>query len=107
MHEQDPYDTVLAITEAVGPATAYLARRLFDQAAREASQSCLDLLRYARSFTPTRVERAALRLIDYGALDVASLRFILEQELDVLAGRADAELDGQLLLGLSADQLSR
>ena len=105
MREQEAYDTVLAITEAVGPATAYLARRLFDQATREACQRCLDLLRYARSFTPTRVERAARRLIDYGALDVASLQFILEHDLDTLVDRPDAEFDGQLRLGLTSDEL--
>ena len=71
MHDQDPYDTLLAITEAVGPPTAYLARRLFEQAAREACQRCLPLLSYARSFSALRVERAAIRLIDHGIEDAA------------------------------------
>jgi len=106
MHDQGPYDTLLAITEAVGPATAYLARRLFEQAAREACQRCLDLISYARSFTSARVERAAIRLLDHGLDDAASLRFVLENDLDALADRPDAELDGQLRLGFGADGAS-
>jgi hypothetical protein len=107
MADQDPDPTVLALTEAIGPATAFLARRLFDQANREACQRCLDLLCCARSFTPTRVERAALRLMDYGVQDVAALRFLLEHELDALVHREDTELDGQLGLGLTGAESSQ
>jgi hypothetical protein len=107
MGEQNPDQTVLALTEAVGPATAYLARQLFEQATRDACHCCLDLLRYARSFTPMRVERAALRLMDYGVQDVAALRFLLEHELDVLVHRADTEVDGQLGLGLTGAESSQ
>jgi len=106
MHDQGPYDTLLAITEAVGPATAYLARRLFEQTEREACQRCLDLISYARSFTPARVERAALRLLDHGLDDTASLRFVLEHDLDALADRPDTELDGQLRLGFDFGESS-
>jgi hypothetical protein len=107
MGEQNPDQTVLALTEALGPATAYLARRLFEQATRDACQRCLDLLCYARSFTPMRVERAALRLMDYGVQDVAALRFLLEHELDVLVHRADTELDGQLGLDFTGAESSQ
>lgn len=106
MPRQDPQQTVLAIISAVGPATGDLARRLFEQATHEASQRCLDVLCYARWFTPARVERAALRLMDYGVHDVAALRFLLEQELDGLFVRPDAELDGQLHLGFTAEEMS-
>ncbi len=104
MSQQDPQQTVLALISAVGPATGDLARRLFEQAVGEACQRCLDVLCYARWFTPTRVERAALRLMDYGIHDVAALRFLLEQELDGLVHRRDAELDGQLHLGFTAEE---
>ncbi len=101
MLEEHPQQTLLALTEAVGPATACLARRLIDSAIRDACQRCLHLLSYARWFTPARVERAALRLIAHGLEDLQSLRFLLEHDLDGLVGRTDAELDGQLRLGLT------
>ncbi len=104
----EPRQTVLSLTAAIGPATALLAQRLIESASREACQSCLDLLTYARWFTPPRVERAALRLMDYGIHDVASLRFLLEHDLDTLVGRTDVEFDGQLLLRFTdADQSHR
>jgi len=106
MREQEAYDTVLAITAAVGPATAYLARRLFEQTEREACHRGLDLISYARSFTSARVERAAIRLLDHGLDDAASLRFVLENDLDALADRPDAELDGQLRLGFDFGESS-
>jgi len=105
MHEQ--HQTILALTRAVGPATAYFARQPFDQANREACQPCLDLLCYARSFTPARVERAALRLMDYGNHDVVALRFLLGHDLDVLVHRAHTQLDGQLSLDLTGTESSR
>lgn len=105
MPQQDPQQTVLAIISAVGPATGDLARRQFEQAMHEACQRCLDVLCYARWFTPVRVEQAALRLMDYGLHDVAALRFLLEQELDGLLVRRDAELDGQLRLGFTAEEM--
>lgn len=74
---------------------------------QDACLRCLDLLCFARSFTPTRVERAALRLMDYGVQDVAALRFLLEHELDVLVLRADTEFDGQLGLGLTGAESSQ
>jgi len=100
MADQDPAHSVLALTQAIGPAAGFLARQLFDQAARDACQRCLVLLSYARSFTPIRVERAALRLMDYGIHELDALRFLLEHDLDALAPRADAEFDGQLALGI-------
>jgi len=107
MAGQDPAQSVLALTQAIGPAAGFLARRLFDQAARDACQHCLDLLSYARSFTPMRVERAALRLMDYGIHDLGALRFLLEQDLDALVLRADADFDGQLPLGLTGAESSQ
>ncbi len=101
MQEDDPHRTLLALTEAIGPATACLARRLIDSAIQDACQRCLHLLSYARWFTPARVERAALRLIANGLQDLESLRFLLEHDLDRLVGCIDADFDGQLPLGLT------
>lgn len=101
MRDDEPDQVILALTEAVGPATAILARRLIDSSMRDAYQSCLDLLRLAHRFAPPRVERAALRLIDYGVQDVAALRFLLAEGLDSYAGPSDADFDGQLHLRLS------
>ena len=100
MAQEDPQQTLLGLTEAIGPATAYLAQRLIESATRDACQRCFSLLCYARWFTPVRVERAALRLLDHGLEDLEASRFLLEQDLDALVGRVDAELDGQLLLPL-------
>jgi len=101
MPTSESTDILLELTSAVGPATAWFARRLFEQATHEACQQCLDLLCFARWFTPARVERAVLRLMDYGVQDADSLRLLLEHDLDSLIDRSDAELDGQLRLGFT------
>lgn len=100
MPQEDPHQILLDLTAAVGPATAYLARRLFESATHDACQRCLSLLCYARWFTPVRVERAALRLLEHDVHDPQAMRFLLEQDLDTLVDRVDVELDGQLLLAL-------
>jgi hypothetical protein len=108
MREEPSHQTVLNLTAAIGPATGYLARRLFEAASREACTRCLDLLSYARWFTPSRVEQAAVRLMDYGIYEVVSLRFLLENDLDISAGPSHADLDGQLLLRFTdTDQSQR
>ena len=100
MYEQDAHQTLLRLIAAIGPAAGYLAKKLIESASREACSSCLDLLSYANWFTPSRVERAALRLTDYGIYDVPTLRFLLVNDLDGLAGPREADLNGQLLLRL-------
>ena len=75
------------------------------QAARAACWNCQQLLFLARSFSPPRLEAAIARLMYYGVEDLASLRFILEQDLDQAARRYDADLDGQLHLPLESPQL--
>ena len=108
MHDEEPAQTVLRLTAAIGPATGLLAQRLIITANREACQDCLQLLSYAQWFTPARVERAALRLMDYGIYEVASLRFLLANDLDSLIGCTDKEFDGQLLLRFTdSDQSHR
>ena len=101
----DPQQTVLQIVSAVGPATGDLARLLIKQAVSEAYQRCLDVLCYARWFTPARVEHASRRLLSHGVHDVGAMRFLLENELDSLLIRHDADLDGQLFLKFDDDDV--
>jgi len=107
MGEREAYQTVVQLTAAVGPATGLLARRWMQSVLRDACADCRDLLHYARRFTPARVERAALRLMDYAIQDIASLRFLLDHEIDILVDRNEADLDGQLLLPFVDGQESR
>ena len=94
-----------ALASAVGPFTSWLAEKLWIQAARQACWDCQQLLCLAHSFSPSRLEAAIARLMYYDVEDLASLRFILEQDLDQAARRYDADLDGQLHLPLENPQL--
>ena len=105
MQPQDAKESMLALASAVGPFTSWLAERLWIQAARTACWDCQQLLCLARSFSPPRLEAAIARLMYYGVEDLASLRFILEQDLDQAARRYDADLDGQLHLPLESPRL--
>jgi hypothetical protein len=105
MQAQDAKESMLALASAVGPFTSWLAERLWTQAARRASWDCQQLLFLSRSFSPPRLEAAIARLSYYGVEDLASLRFILEQDLDLADRRYDADLDGQLHLPLKSTQL--
>jgi hypothetical protein len=105
MQPQEAKDSMLALASAVGPFTSWLAEKLWIQAARQACWDCQQLLCLARSFSPPRLEAAVARLMYYGVDDLASLRFILEQNLDQAARQYDADLDGQLHLPLESPQL--
>ena len=98
MPSQDHKESMLALASAIRPFTSLMVQRLWSQAAREASWASQQLLDYARSYSPTRLERAIDRLMSYGVQDLASLRFILEQDLDLVAIRGDADLDSQIHL---------
>lgn len=98
MDQQDTHQTLLRLIGAIGPAAGCLAKKLIESASREACSSCLDLLSYAKWFTPSRVERAALRLTDFGIYDLPTLRFLLVNDLDGLPGPREVDLNGQLLL---------
>lgn len=96
---------MLALASAIGPFTSWLTDRIWRQAARQACWDCQQLLCLARSFSPPRLEAAIARLMYYGTEDLASLRFILEQDLDRAARRYDADLGGQLHLPFQTPQL--
>ena len=104
MQPIDAKESMLALASTVGPFTSWLAERLWTQAARQACWDCQHLLSLGLSFSPSRLEAAISRLMYYGAEDLASLRFILEQDLDQVARRYDADLDGQLHLPLTNPQ---
>ena len=88
----------LALASAVGPFTAWLAERLWNHAAQQASWDCLELLSYARRYSPARLEVAVTRMMWYRAEDLASLRLVFAYDLDQLCLRSDGELEGQLEL---------
>ena len=98
MELHDTRDLTITQASAVGPFTSWLTRRLWTRAAREASWDCQQLLGLAHSFSSPRLEAAIARLMYYGVEDLGALRFVLEQELDQVARRYDADLDGQLHL---------
>ena len=104
MQPQEAKESTLALASAVGPFTSWLAERLWTQATREACWDCQQLLCLSHSFSPPRLEAAIARLMYYDVEDLASLRFILEQDLDQAARRYDADLDGQLHLPLGSPQ---
>jgi hypothetical protein len=102
MQPQGAKESMLALASAVGPFTSWLAERLWIQAARSAGWDCQQLHCLARSFSPPRLEAAIARPMYYGVEDLASPRFILEQDLNQAARRYDADLDGQLHLPLES-----
>ena len=80
----------------VGPATAWFIEGLWDQAVQEAYWQSLEVFQVARCYSPQRVERALIRLLDRRAAGLDALRFVLVEELDRLSGRPDADLYGQI-----------
>ena len=105
MQPQELKESMLALASAVGPFTSWLSEKLWIQAMRETCWDCQQLLCLARTFSPPRLEAAIARLTLYGVEDLASLRFVLEQDLDQVAQRYDANLDGQLHLPLESPRL--
>jgi hypothetical protein len=82
---------------AVGPATVWLIDRLWNLAAQEAYWQSLEVFQFATRYSPTRVERAVLRLMDRVEAGLNQLRFVLARELDRLSEPRDADLQGQLM----------
>jgi hypothetical protein len=105
MQQQEAKETLLALASTIGPFTSWLTEKIWIRAAREACWDCQQLLCIARSFSSPRVEAAIARLMYYGAEDLASLRFILQQDLDQVARRYDADLGGQIQLPFQTPHL--
>jgi len=68
----------------VGPATAALCDLILERRPHpeQGFRSCLGILRLARPFGAARLEAAAARAIDIGALTYGSVRSILDHKLD-------------------------
>ena len=91
---------------AVGPATVWLIDRLWNLAAQEAYWQSLEVFQFAAQYSPTRVERAVIRLMDREQAGLNQLRFVLAQELDRLSDCRDADLQGQLTFPFMRSQLT-
>ncbi len=104
MHQfHDETESLLHEVYAIGPFTAWLAERLTRHAVRQTCWQCRHLLCYARTFSPPRLEAAVACMMSYGVYDIASLRFLLEQDPLPVPRRTDSDLDGQLRLPLEDD----
>ena len=82
----------------MGPATALFITDLWNRATQYAHWDSLFIMQLSRWYSCRRVERATHRLLTRGAsgrLDL--LRRVLEEQLDLLDERCDADLDGQLV----------
>jgi transposase len=68
----------------IGPATAALCDLILERRPHpeQGFRSCLGILRLARAFGVARLEAAATRAIEIGALTYGSVRSILEHKLD-------------------------
>lgn len=68
----------------IGPATAALCELILEHRPHpeQGFRSCLGILRLARPFGITRLEAAATRTIEIGALTYGSVRSILDHKLD-------------------------
>jgi len=68
----------------IGPATAALCDLILERRPHpeQGFRSCLGILRLARAYGVARLEAAATRAIDIGALTYGSVRSILEHKLD-------------------------
>jgi transposase len=68
----------------IGPATAALCDLILEQRPHpeQGFRSCLGILRLARPFGVARLEAAATRAIEIGALTYGSVRSILDHKLD-------------------------
>src|ERR1700726_2811832 len=77
----------------IGPATAALCELILEHRPHpeQGFRSCLGILRLARAFGIARLEAAATRAIDIGALTYGSVRSILDHKLDRHAAHKAAD----------------
>jgi hypothetical protein len=97
---------VIAQAYAIGPATVCFIEQLWRQAAQEAYWQSLEVFQFARWYSPQRLERAVNRILDRAIGGSALLRFVLEEELDLLEHRPDADLRGQLVFPFMGSRFS-
>jgi len=77
----------------IGPSTAALCELILEHRPHpeQGFRSCLGILRLARAFGVARLEAAATRAIEIGALTYGSLRSILDHKLDRQAAHKPAD----------------
>ena len=77
-------DRIRRDAAVIGPATAALCELILEHRPHpeQGFRSCLGILRLARPFGMARLEAAATRAIDIGALTYGSVRSILDNNLD-------------------------
>ena len=77
----------------IGPATAALCELILEHRPHpeQGFRSCLGILRLARAFGVARLEAAATRAIEIGALTYGSVRSILDHKLDRHAAHKPAD----------------
>ena len=87
----------------VGPWTVLFIQRLWDQAKRDVYGESLQIFHYARWYSAQRVEQAINRALCCGAQGIGGLRYILENELDLLSMCPETELTGQRVFPFMKD----
>ena len=77
----------------IGPATVALCDLILEHRPHpeQGFRSCLGILRLARAFGVARLEAAATRAIEIGALTYGSVRSILDHKLDRHAAHKPAD----------------
>jgi transposase len=85
-------DRIRRDAASIGPATAALCELILERRPHpeQGFRACIGILRLVRSFGSERLEAAAARAIDIGALSYASLRSILDHKLDRQAAQQRA-----------------
>ena len=82
-------DRIRTDAAAIGPATAALCELILEHRPHpeQGFRACLGIVRLAKPFGIARVEAAATRALDIGAMTYGSVRSILDNNLDRHAGR--------------------
>lgn len=88
----------------IGPYTVFFIDQLWADAAQQAFCSSLEILMLARWYSAYRLEHAIHRAMDHDVDSLSGLRYILEEGLDQLDSRSDADLGGQLTLSLATEE---
>jgi transposase len=77
-------DRIRQESSSIGPATSALCELILERRPHpeQGFRACRGILRLARAFGSERLEAAAARAIDIGALSYGSVRSILDHKLD-------------------------
>ena len=102
MSPLDDRESSLLAASTIGPYAAELVEFMWQQAARAVYSDCHLLHCYARRYSPARVEAVIHALIERNVRDLASLRYIIDNNLDCPLydelNSSAIDCDGQQLL---------